>query len=160
MFSTELKPQRPKARARKKAACCVSYQPFDGGVCTSLVTLHSVSFLTKFQIQTGDKIRENQLCAQWGCCDLKWKEEELRLSLLALVAASSFQMNGDTRPRQQGPNKPKTSKVCIFCYVVSSFFCKVFWFWNFLMLNCSELSSKYQKFPKKPNIYLKIISFW
>ena len=118
MFSTELKPQRPKARARKKAACCVSYQPFDGGVCTSLVTLHSVSFLTKLQIQTGDKSRENKLCAQC-CCDLKWKEEEL-LSLLALVAASSFQMNGDTRPRQQGPNKPKTSKVCISCYVVWS----------------------------------------
>ena len=70
MFSTELKPQRPKARARKKAACCVSYQPFDGGVCTNLVTLHSVSSLTKLQIKTGDKSRENQLCAQC-CCDLK-----------------------------------------------------------------------------------------
>ena len=144
MFSTELKPQRPKARARKKAACCVSYQPFDGGVCTSLVThLHSVSFLTKLQIQTGDKIRENQLCAQWGCCDLKWKEEELRLSLLALVAASSFQMNGDTRPRQQGPNKPKTSKVCISCYVVWSCFVK---FFGFVIFWC----------PKKPNMHLKI----
>ena len=35
----------------------------------------------------------------------QWKEE--------LALATSFQMNGDTPPRQQGPNKPKTSWVIV-----------------------------------------------